>query len=49
MFCKNCGSQIDDDSRFCPVCGGMVISSETIADMDNAYQQSANNTNNTYQ
>lgn len=20
-FCKNCGSQIDDGSKFCPVCG----------------------------
>lgn len=22
MFCKFCGKQIDDDSIFCPVCGG---------------------------
>ena len=49
MFCKNCGSQIDNDSRFCPVCGGAVISSGATAGTNNAYQQSANNTNNTYQ
>lgn len=24
MFCKNCGKQIDDDSKFCPECGGSV-------------------------
>lgn len=22
MFCKNCGAQINDGSKFCPVCGG---------------------------
>ena len=21
MFCKHCGSQVDDNSKFCPVCG----------------------------
>ena len=21
MFCKECGEQIDDDSKFCPECG----------------------------
>ena len=24
MFCKNCGSQIDDSVEFCPVCGAKV-------------------------
>ena len=21
MFCKNCGKEISEDTRFCPVCG----------------------------
>jgi RNA polymerase subunit RPABC4/transcription elongation factor Spt4 len=24
MFCKNCGKQIDDDSKFCSECGAIV-------------------------
>ena len=24
MFCKKCGANIPDDSRFCPVCGTPV-------------------------
>ena len=25
MFCKNCGKQIDDSSRFCKYCGSNVL------------------------
>ena len=28
MFCKNCGKQIDNDSRFCPECGAEVDRNE---------------------
>lgn len=28
MFCKNCGSEIDDNSSFCPKCGTKLISDE---------------------
>lgn len=24
MFCMKCGNKIDDDSKFCPFCGGAV-------------------------
>jgi hypothetical protein len=27
MFCENCGNEIKDDARFCPVCGAQVNSS----------------------
>ena len=30
MFCKNCGVQIDDDSRFCPNCGTATGSSKEV-------------------
>ncbi|MBO5049354.1 MAG: zinc ribbon domain-containing protein [Oscillospiraceae bacterium] len=26
MFCKHCGSQVDDNSKFCPVCGKSLAS-----------------------
>lgn len=29
MFCNHCGSQIDDDAMFCPVCGKAVTGGET--------------------
>ena len=36
MFCKKCGSQIDDDSRFCQVCGNIVTDEvKTITDIKN--------------
>lgn len=28
MFCKYCGSKIDDDSRFCSACGNRMVSSK---------------------
>ena len=29
MLCNHCGSQIDDDAMFCPVCGKAVTGGET--------------------
>ena len=26
MFCRNCGSKLDNDSNFCPVCGSSIVS-----------------------
>lgn len=37
MFCSNCGAQIDDDSRFCTVCGH-TIASATVNDDVNQQQ-----------
>lgn len=28
MFCKTCGSELPNDAKFCPKCGGLVISQE---------------------
>ena len=28
MYCKNCGSQIDDDSKFCDKCGQTISKNE---------------------
>ena len=25
MFCRNCGSKLDNDSNFCPVCGNSIV------------------------
>lgn len=25
MFCRNCGSKVEDGARFCPVCGESVV------------------------
>lgn len=25
MFCSQCGSKMDDNAKFCPVCGKQVI------------------------
>ena len=33
MFCKNCGKQIDDDSKFCSECGASVASRSIDADV----------------
>lgn len=32
MFCSNCGTQIDDNARFCPECGAMTGKGKTGAD-----------------
>ena len=37
MYCKYCGSRIDEDSAFCSVCGGKT----------GAFQHNANNRQNT--
>ena len=25
MFCRNCGSKLDNDSKFCPICGSSIV------------------------
>lgn len=25
MFCKNCGKEIDDNSKFCQYCGAKIV------------------------
>ena len=29
MFCENCGSKIDENSKFCPTCGSEIDIDET--------------------
>ena len=41
MYCKHCGSQIDDTAKFCPSCGAAV--DNEIANGGAAYNQEANN------
>ena len=41
MFCNHCGSQIDDDAMFCPVCGKAVKSGETAQPAGTTAQPSA--------
>jgi len=41
MFCINCGTQLDDRSKFCPYCGAdlsCVPSSEPNEDQQTVYQ-----------
>ena len=45
MFCKNCGAQIDDDSKFCTVCGNTI--SQTAGVANNQSQQPVNSNHNT--
>ena len=35
MFCKHCGASIDDDSKFCPVCGRIIENKNTETNFDN--------------
>ena len=35
MFCKHCGASIDDDSKFCPVCGKIIENKNTETNFDN--------------
>lgn len=34
MYCKNCGKQIDDNSKYCPECGTLLIDNSTIDVVD---------------
>ncbi|MCD8287016.1 MAG: zinc ribbon domain-containing protein [Clostridia bacterium] len=36
MYCKNCGSKLDDDARFCPHCGTAVTRTDTATGQPNA-------------
>jgi uncharacterized membrane protein YvbJ len=29
MYCKNCGTQIDDNQKFCPACGAPAVEQQT--------------------
>lgn len=44
MFCKNCGSQIDDNTSICPSCGTILKSQE--ADKSQSEEQNAEAQNN---
>lgn len=44
MFCSKCGAQIDDDSKFCTVCGNTI--SQTASAASNQNQQPANSNHN---
>lgn len=43
MFCKNCGTQLDQGAMFCSNCGNAVIKEEQSAGFENVNQQSVNN------
>lgn len=39
MFCRNCGSKVEDGARFCPVCGESVVAEyEASAESQGDYQ-----------
>ena len=38
MFCKNCGNQISESSKFCPVCGSAV---QAVADASATFDENA--------
>ena len=33
MFCTHCGAQIDEDSKFCPICGAACILEPVLEEM----------------
>ncbi len=39
VFCTNCGSPMDDDARFCPVCGAEMIPESAEPDAQGAVNQ----------
>ena len=41
MYCKNCGKQIADDSKFCKYCGTLVDDSMTTNDNSNEFGKGA--------
>lgn len=47
MFCRNCGSEIEEDAKFCPKCGNSVEQLE-IQNYDNKPQETSNKNNTTY-
>ena len=48
MFCKDCGKEIEDDSRFCPSCGVRqdveVVQTEAVITGSDSRQESEENT-----
>ncbi len=42
MFCKFCGEQIDDQSKFCPFCGKSLVETVPGQNSYNQYNSSAN-------
>lgn len=36
MFCKHCGTQIEDEAKFCPTCGRIVEKEESVANENSA-------------
>ncbi len=41
MFCKYCGNEIADNSRFCPKCGNEIYSGSKLSN-DNDVEQKKN-------
>lgn len=46
MFCKNCGTEILDDSAFCPKCGAKVNGSVNSSQVNNSNNQESSSNNN---
>lgn len=46
MYCKNCGSQIDDDSKFCDKCGQTISKKEENNINEKSVKNSVNNVTN---
>ena len=46
MFCKNCGTEILDDSAFCPKCGTSVNAGANPPQTNNTYNQESSSNNN---
>ena len=42
MYCKHCGSELSDNSRFCPNCGASTNDSPTITPLETEGQQEIN-------
>lgn len=39
MFCKHCGTKLDDDATFCPVCGTRVNDAPATGEKDEFFQE----------